>query len=709
MTRQKTFSAKERKQHRQESEPVASTGKIARKRAPLSSASQQRPARHDYSVSRFEAKRAEERRQQSQRLQSRFIKLPDHLKERAKTKSTDILKRPIPPCHLTEADVQLPDETAPTCPYRPKWRYTMTKREVEANEEMAFANWLATTDELVNPAAKVEEDEPVETEERAPTYFERNLNVWRQLWRVTEVSSILLVLLDCRCPLLHLPPSLQTYLINLKPKKQIILVLTKTDLSNEAADAWTTYLQERYPDYRVVAIENYPDATSASTGRQRIVKAIRACHEELCQPPAAITGDPAKVARWKPRVLTPISWPSLLLGAQEAESDDIVIVPGQKARLDREARKAQRKLRETQAKQHTEDVHQDDNRAPTKLTIGLIGQPNVGKSSLINCLLGRKVVRASRTAGKTKHLQTMFWTKQVQLVDCPGLVFPTRGRLGMEAQILSSIVPIQNVDSVLFWLAERMPLERLVRLQKDDSHDEWTTDRVLSSAALAAGFVTAKAGRPDTSRSAAQILRSIHAGAIAWSFLPPSRAPSNDREGLWEGREASVECAEEALEEEHEASEAEETDGEQYSEESESEASSSRPVSNLQSTGFSLLELDALTEATATLGHRTPAVIGIWLYHPGQSDSNLVRHRGAGQIGSNAAKELIRAAVSTESHRQPSRLAHTTPDDELRPPGDTIAVLTHLQPTSCGYDRTATTITHKLRNHSWHCPEIDTR
>ena len=39
------------------------------------------------------------------------------------------------------------------------------------------------------------------------------------------------------------------------------------------------------------------------------------------------------------------------------------------------------------------------------LSIGLIGQPNVGKSSLLNALLQRKVVRASRTPGKTKSLQ----------------------------------------------------------------------------------------------------------------------------------------------------------------------------------------------------------------------------------------------------------------------------------------------------------------
>ncbi len=53
------------------------------------------------------------------------------------------------------------------------------------------------------------------------------------------------------------------------------------------------------------------------------------------------------------------------------------------------------------------------------------GCPNVGKSSLMNGLCGRKVVSASRTPGHTKHFQTIFLTPTVRLCDSPGLVFPS--------------------------------------------------------------------------------------------------------------------------------------------------------------------------------------------------------------------------------------------------------------------------------------------
>lgn len=53
------------------------------------------------------------------------------------------------------------------------------------------------------------------------------------------------------------------------------------------------------------------------------------------------------------------------------------------------------------------------------------GFPNVGKSSVLNSLVGRKVVSVSRTPGHTKYFQTYYLTPTVKLCDCPGLVFPS--------------------------------------------------------------------------------------------------------------------------------------------------------------------------------------------------------------------------------------------------------------------------------------------
>ncbi len=84
---------------------------------------------------------------------------------------------------------------------------------------------------------------------------------------------------------------------------------------------------------------------------------------------------------------------------------------------------------QTQLKRLDDDVTVDECEtqleAKQYITIGCCGFPNVGKSSLLNTLVGRKVVSVSRTPGHTKHLQTIFLTPNVRLCDCPGLVFPS--------------------------------------------------------------------------------------------------------------------------------------------------------------------------------------------------------------------------------------------------------------------------------------------
>jgi len=59
------------------------------------------------------------------------------------------------------------------------------------------------------------------------------------------------------------------------------------------------------------------------------------------------------------------------------------------------------------------------------IVVGMIGYPNVGKSSIINVLWGSKKVGVGATPGKTKHFQTLILSDEITLCDCPGLVFPT--------------------------------------------------------------------------------------------------------------------------------------------------------------------------------------------------------------------------------------------------------------------------------------------
>ena len=94
-----------------------------------------------------------------------------------------------------------------------------------------------------------------------------------------------------------------------------------------------------------------------------------------------------------------------------------------------------------------------------KLTIGLVGYPNVGKSSTINALLGEKRVSVSSTPGKTKHFQTIHLSPTLILCDCPGLVFPNFATTNAE-MVCNGVLPIDQLrehTGPVTLVAQRIP------------------------------------------------------------------------------------------------------------------------------------------------------------------------------------------------------------------------------------------------------------
>lgn len=92
-------------------------------------------------------------------------------------------------------------------------------------------------------------------------------------------------------------------------------------------------------------------------------------------------------------------------------------------------------------------------------TVGLVGYPNVGKSSTINALIDAKKVSVSSTPGKTKHFQTIHLTPELILCDCPGLVFPNFATTKAEL-VCNGILPIDQLKDHMApgsLLAERIP------------------------------------------------------------------------------------------------------------------------------------------------------------------------------------------------------------------------------------------------------------
>ena len=59
---------------------------------------------------------------------------------------------------------------------------------------------------------------------------------------------------------------------------------------------------------------------------------------------------------------------------------------------------------------------------PRPVRAVVIGFPNVGKSALINRLVGKKIVVSERRAGVTRQLRWVKISKEIELLDAPGVI-----------------------------------------------------------------------------------------------------------------------------------------------------------------------------------------------------------------------------------------------------------------------------------------------
>lgn len=157
------------------------------------------------------------------------------------------------------------------------------------------------------------------------------------------------------------------------------------------------------------------------------------------------------------------------------------------------------------------------------IAVGMVGYPNVGKSSLINVLFGKKRVAVASTPGKTKHLQTLILEKDILLCDCPGLVFPSV-TISKEEMVCDGILPI---DELKEWrppiklIVERIPkrtLELTYGLKFGDR--KVTPNFLLDSLAKSKGIMSHK-NVPNASVAARLILKDYVSGRLLYCHPPP--------------------------------------------------------------------------------------------------------------------------------------------------------------------------------------------
>ncbi|XP_037936015.1 large subunit GTPase 1 homolog isoform X2 [Teleopsis dalmanni] len=400
-------------------------------------------------------------------------------------------------------------------PRRPKWTADTTAEELERAENESFLNWRRDLTLLQ------EEDE-----EMLMTPYEKNLEFWRQLWRVVERSDVVIQIVDARNPLLFRSDDLEKYVKEVDENKMNVILLNKSDLlTDQQRVYWADYFDKqgiRTAFFSaVLAAEELKLAAEAEKLNKVKVEDGIVTDED------ALSMKEIKAAANEINQALDVCEEKLSQIEQKIYGDDKT----EKATNGVTLRNNPKVLTRLELIEFLKTVYNGSTRTPNVTTVGLVGYPNVGKSSTINALMTQKKVSVSATPGKTKHFQTLYLDKDLLLCDCPGLVMPSFV-LTKADMILNGILPIDQMrDHVpaVNLLCTRIPRHVLedkygIIIAKPMEGEDPTrcphSEELLLAYGYNRGFMTSN-GQPDQSRSARYVCKDYVNGKLLFAIAPP--------------------------------------------------------------------------------------------------------------------------------------------------------------------------------------------
>lgn len=155
------------------------------------------------------------------------------------------------------------------------------------------------------------------------------------------------------------------------------------------------------------------------------------------------------------------------------------------------------------------------------ISIGFIGYPNVGKSSVINTMKSKQVCKAAPLPGETRVWQYVSLTRRIYMIDCPGVVYDSENNNDTEI-VLKGVVRAERIMDPEFYingLLQRADTQSIRGIYKIDSWDDH--EDFLDQLARKYGRLL-KGGEPDRSTAAKMVLQDWQRGKIPYYCLPPN-------------------------------------------------------------------------------------------------------------------------------------------------------------------------------------------
>ncbi|KAF7987932.1 hypothetical protein HCN44_003795 [Aphidius gifuensis] len=162
--------------------------------------------------------------------------------------------------------------------------------------------------------------------------------------------------------------------------------------------------------------------------------------------------------------------------------------------------------------------------AKSSIRVGIVGLPNVGKSSIINSLKRSKACNVGSTPGVTKAMQVVQLDTKVKLLDSPGIVFADSNETNETSVALKNAVKIQALKDPFTpatAVLRRIPKQQIMQLY--DILDFSTPDEFFAKKAARMGMFR-KGGVPDSMAAARGVLNDWNSGKIRYYTVPPEVA-----------------------------------------------------------------------------------------------------------------------------------------------------------------------------------------
>ena len=161
-----------------------------------------------------------------------------------------------------------------------------------------------------------------------------------------------------------------------------------------------------------------------------------------------------------------------------------------------------------------------------QISVGFIGYPNVGKSSIINTLKKKQVCKVAPIPGETKVWQYITLLRNIYLIDCPGIVPPTNDS---DAEIvIKGVVRAERLADPEMVIPEVLSRVKKEYLQKTYNIEDWEDwEDFLEKVAQKFGKLL-KGGEGDTKQAAVMLINDLQRGKIPY-FVPPEE-PEREKE-----------------------------------------------------------------------------------------------------------------------------------------------------------------------------------